>query len=229
MNDFAYQSFLIGNKAQKLVIFLHGYNSYIEDLLPFIDVLKKQLNNTLIVAPLGGEISEKNPLKKQWYALNDIDPNKKRRDPNTSVNDIIKIYNKTGDRISFVSKNINRFISNIQKEYKIKNKDTFIMGFSQGAMLALYSGLSRQYKVGGVFVFAGIVSGKDMLEKEIRSKPYVYLFHGTSDVSVQYKTLRFTKKWLNSQGIEWEAIEYDGIEHRLIDDEMLDASKIVNR
>ena len=82
---------------------------------------------------------------------------------------------------------------------------------------------------GGVFSFAGIVCGKDMLEKELASRPGVYLFHGTSDLSVQYKTLDFTKEWLDRHDIDWEAIEYDGIEHRLIEDEMKDAAEIINR
>ena len=60
-------------------------------------------------------------------------------------------------------------------------------------------------------------------------RPGVYLFHGTSDLSVQYKTLDFTKEWLDRHDIDWEAIEYDGIEHRLIEDEMKDAAEIINR
>jgi hypothetical protein len=68
----------------------------------------------------------------------------------------------------------------------------------------------------------------DMLEKEITSKPKVYLFHGTNDFSVQYKTLGYTKDWLSMHDIDWEAIEYEGIEHRLIDDEMFDTADFLN-
>ncbi|MBR5154337.1 MAG: dienelactone hydrolase family protein [Alphaproteobacteria bacterium] len=224
MNDFLYQSVLIGNKAQRLIVFLHGYNSCIEDLLPSIGILEKELNNTLIIIPSADMTCERNPNKKQWYALNDVDPERKRRNPITSIDEIIDIYNKTGNRISNVSKRLNSFISGLQKQYKITNKNTYIMGFSQGAMLALYTGLTRRYEVGGVFSFAGIICGKDMLEKEISSTPKVYLFHGTSDLSVQYKTLEYTKDWLSSHDIDWESIEYDGIEHRLIDDEMFDTA-----
>ena len=49
MSNFLYQSFFIGDKVQKLIVFLHGYNSCIDDLLPSIGILKKELNNTLIV------------------------------------------------------------------------------------------------------------------------------------------------------------------------------------
>ena len=229
LSSFNYQKFFTGSKPKKLIVFLHGYNSCIEDLLPSIEGLKNRLNDTLIITPLANCVCERNPSKKQWYGLNDVDPLKKRRNIATSVNDIVDIYNKTGERISKVSKEINSFVSEIQKEYKIKNKDTYIVGFSQGAMLAIYSGLSRRYQVGGVFSLAGIISGKDKLKQELRSKPNVYLFHGTSDVFVQYKTLEFTKKWLDKNKIYWEAFEYEGIEHKLTDEEMSDIVKIIKQ
>ena len=229
MSNFVYQKFFTGNKPKKLIVFLHGYNSCIEDLLPSVEGLRKRLSDAIIITPLANFVCERNPLKKQWYGLNDIDPLKRRRNTDTTVNDIVDIYNKTGERISEVSKEINNFISEIQKEYNIKNKDTYILGFSQGAMLAIYSGLSRRYQVGGVFSLAGIISGKDKLKQELRSKPNVYLFHGTSDISVQYKTLAFTKDWLDKNNIYWEAFEYEGIEHKLIDEEMSDIVDIINQ
>ena len=229
MSNFEFQSFVTGNKINKLIIFLHGYTSCIEDLLPSIEILKKHIDDAIIVAPLANMTSERNPLKKQWYALNDIDPDRMRRKSETNINDIINIYNKTGTRISCVSKEINDFISQLQKQYNVSNENTYIMGFSQGAMLAIYSGLTRKQKVGGIFSFSGIICGKDNLEKELTSKPNVYLFHGTSDIFVQYKTLEYTKKWLDDNGVSWEAIEYDNIPHELIYDEMIDAVDIINR
>lgn len=229
MSEFKYKKIGKGNDFSKLIIFLHGYTSNIDDVLPYAEMLAKHVNNALIVMPEADMVSERHADKRQWYALNDLDPDRRRRKPETTTDEIIEIYNKTGDRISAVAKRLNRFISDLQKEYHIANKDTFIMGFSQGAMLAIYTGLTRRYNLGGIFPFAGIVSGKDMLEQEIVSRPEVYLFHGTSDLSVQYKTLEFTKEWLKKHNISWTAMEYDGIEHKLTEDEMLDAAEIINR
>ena len=66
MSDFAYQSFQIGNTPKKLIVFLHGYNSCIDDLLPSIKVLENNLSDTIIVAPSSELTCERNPLKKQW-------------------------------------------------------------------------------------------------------------------------------------------------------------------
>lgn len=229
MSDFFYQIYGVEQNVQRLVLFLHGYNSVIEDIEPYAKMLAERLENTLVVVPLSDMQSERNPLKKQWYALLDLDPERKRRQAETPTEEIVGIYNKTGSRISAVAKRINRFLSSLQKKYNVRNKNTYIMGFSQGAMLAIYAGLTRRYELGGIFPFAGIISGKDMLEKEIISRPEVYLFHGTDDLSVQYKTLGFTKKWLEAHDVSWEAIEYEGIAHKLIEDEMIDAAEIIAR
>lgn len=229
MHEFNYKSFGTQENPKKLIVFLHGYNSAIADVEVFADILAHKLKDTLIIAPESDIQSERNPLKKQWYALADVDPDRKRRKPETPTDEIVEIYNRTGQRISTAAKRINKFITQLQKEYNISNKNTYIMGFSQGAMLAIFTGLTRRYKLGGVFPFAGIVCGKDTLEKEIYSRPDVYLFHGTSDLAVQYKTLAFTKEWLEAHDISWEAVEYEGIEHRLIEDEMEDAAQIINR
>lgn len=229
MADFVYKAFGQMENASKLVVFLHGYNSYIADVEPYALMLAEKLSDTVIIVPEADMPCERNPLKKQWYALTDVDPDRRRRKPETPTDEIVAIYNKTGKRISKTAKEINRFITQMQKQFHITNKNTFVMGFSQGAMLAIFAGLTRRYKLGGVFPFAGIVCGKDTLEKELVSRPDVYLFHGTSDLSVQYKTLAFTKEWLEEHDINWEAVEYHGIEHRLIEDEMEDAAEIIMR
>lgn len=228
MSEFKYQSIATDKDIRQLVIFLHGYTSDINDVLPYAKTLAKYLDHALIIMPEADMVSERRSDKKQWYALYDLDPDKRRRKPETPTNDIIEIYNKTGQRISAVAKRMNRFITSLQKKYHIRNRNTFIMGFSQGAMLAIYTGLTRRYNLGGIFPFAGIVCGKDMLEKEMNSRPEVYLFHGKKDLSVQYKTLEFTKDWLEQHNISWTAIEYDGIEHKLTEEEMADAARIIN-
>ncbi len=229
MSGMVYKSFGATDNVSRLIVFLHGYNSTIADVEPYAMMLAEKLAGALIVVPEAREVCERNPLKKQWYALTDVDPERRRRKPETSTDEIVAIYNRTGQRISKAAKEINRFITTLQKQYGVANKNTYVMGFSQGAMLAIFAGLTRRYKLGGVFPFAGIVCGKDTLEKELTSKPDVYLFHGTGDLSVQYKTLDFTKEWLETHGISWEAVEYDGIEHKLIEDEMEDAAEIIMR
>ena len=228
MAEYEYKTIQTGEKIEKMIVFLHGYNSCIADLEPYAEMLCQRIKHLAVVIPTPEMVCERNPNKKQWYGLVDVDPERKRRKPETPTTEIVEIYNKTGDRISDVARKLNSFISTMQKEYKVNNKHTYVMGFSQGAMLAIYIGLTRRYELGGVFPFAGIVCGEEKLASEINSRPEVYLFHGTNDLGVQYKTLSYTKSWLDKHDVAWKAIEYDGIEHRLIEDEMADAADIIN-
>ena len=107
-------------------------------------MLLQHLDNTLVVMPEADTQSERNPLKKQWYALVDVDPARKRRKPETPTDEIVEIYNRTGPRISETAKKMNAFISSLLKELKIKHRDTNVMGISQGAMLAKNLGMPRK-------------------------------------------------------------------------------------
>ena len=229
MNDFVYQKIQNSAHPLKLVVFLHGYISYAADVLPFMHLLEEQVHDALIVVPESEMACEISQFKKQWFGLKDIDPTRQRHNPDLSVCDIINIYNKMGVHISKVASRVNRFISQMQREYGISNKNTFLMGFSQGAMLALYTGLTRRYQLGGIFSFAGVICGKDSLEKELKAKPNVYLFHGTKDGLVQYKTCAFTQKWLEDHHIVQKTFKYKDLEHKLTPEEMADAALIINQ
>ena len=79
MSIYKYKAFKSGDKVNKLIVFLHGYNSCIEDVEPFAESLAKDIDGALVVVPEADMQSERNPAKKQWYALVDVDPDRKRR------------------------------------------------------------------------------------------------------------------------------------------------------
>lgn len=228
MQEFKYSVIKNDGDIRKLVIFLQGYNSSVEDISPYADALLEQLQSAAIVIPVPPIVSERNPLKRHWFALSDIDPDRRRRLPATSTPEIVEIYNRAGRRISEAARRMNIFITQMQEKYRVTDENTFVIGFSQGAMLAIYTALTRPKPLGGVMPVAGIICGKDTLEKELVSRPTIYLFHGEKDISVQYKTLAFTKQWLDEHDIYWEAFEYKDLEHRLTFDEMTEAAQIIN-
>ena len=51
MSVYKYKAFKSGSKVSRLIIFLHGYNSCIEDVEPFAEMLLQHLDNTLVVMP----------------------------------------------------------------------------------------------------------------------------------------------------------------------------------
>ena len=124
---------------------------------------------------------------------------------------------------------MNEFISEMQGLYGVNDENTYVIGFSQGAMMAIYTSLSRKQKVGGCIALSGIVAGKDCLEKELHSRPDVYMFHGKDDVTVQYKTLNFSLDWLKAHNVNVKVFRIDDLPHIINPSELVQVADIINK
>lgn len=215
------------DNISSLVVFLHGYNGCIEDHAYALSWFRKYLQNSLIVVPIAPEICDKNPSKKQWFGMKKYDPENLRFDEKTSVEQIFEIYNRTETEISERAKKINFFISEMQKKYSVDAQNTYLIGFSQGAMLALYAALICDKCLGGVFVLSGLIAGMNELSKNIRNVPSVYIFHGKKDNKVQYKTVAYTQRWLNKNNINYKSFIYEHLAHKICEDEVIKISELI--
>ncbi len=216
-----------GNKSSSLVIFLHGYNGCVEDHAYALDWLKQYLPNSLLIVPIAPEICDKNPDKKQWFGMKKYDPENIRFDEKISAEDIFEIYSRTQPEISKRAAEINEFISEVQKKYNVDSENVFLIGFSQGAMLALYSALKSKKNLGGVFALSGLIAGAQKLSEKIIGVSPIYLFHGMEDHKVQYKTLALTEKWFDERKINYEAFVYEHLAHKICEDEVIKISQII--
>ena len=219
MANFEYKCY--GNRLnpKKLVVFIHGYKSSMNDLAADMGLLSSLLPDCLIVTPQSDKY-HKNSNVLEWYDVSVYDAERKRRNPETPVDEIVSIYNLAGDQLSDRAREMNKFIDEMQVLYGLDDTCTYVAGFSQGAMMAMFTSLSRKGRVGGCFALSGIVAGKDRLERELQSKPIVYMLHGKSDITVQYKTLDFSVQWLKNHGIDVRVQEYENLPHKIIGDEM---------
>lgn len=220
MSHYVHKCYNTGDTPDKLIFFLHGYNGCVEDISYAAQMLTAKLHNSWLILPQSDQICEKNPRKKQWYSLLEADPGNLRRNPQSTVSQIVDIYNKTGENLLKVSQTLNQELDELQKKYGINDNKTYIMGFSQGAMLAIFMALTRQNPIKTCFALSGIVAGKDLLEQNLRARPKVWMFHGKDDLSVQYKTLEYSLSWLKQHKIETKAFEFDGLAHHMTEEEM---------
>lgn len=225
---FEFKQYEIG-KPQNLVVFLHGYNGDLNDHQYAVDWLKKYLQNSILLTPQAPEICDKNPSKKQWFGMLKHDTNNLRTLPTTDVADIFAVYEKAAPKIEEQAIIINQFVQEQQKKYNIDNAHTFFIGFSQGAMLAIYAALIGTKKIGAVFALSGLVAGKDRLAIQIKSHPFIYLFHGEQDLKVQYKTLAESDAWLNAHGIKNQIKTYQDLTHHINEDEIITIAQIIRK
>ena len=223
-----YKSFKIGEKPRNLLVFLHGYNDSITKYNDIIKQMSNKLKSAYVFLPESSQFCDKNTNNKQWFGILKYDANSMRRDPNTSVEDIFTIYDKAQDEIAEQSVIINDFLNNMQKQYKIEDNHTYLCGFSQGAMLTIYTALTRKKVLAGCFVFSGLVAAAKKLSQNIISRPKFYFFHGEDDLKVQYKTLPESLRWMKIHNIDVKYKTYPQLAHQLNEDEINIITEIIN-
>ena len=225
---FEFKQYQIGEKPQNLVIFLHGYNGNLEDHQYAVDWLQKYLRAAILITPQAADACDKNPQKRQWFGMQKYDVENKRSLPTTTIADIFAIYNAAAEEIAVCARKINAFIDEQQQIYGIDDAHTFLLGFSQGAMLTIYAALSRHAKLGAAFAFSGLVAGEDLLAQNINSYPPLYMFHGVEDLKVQYKTLDTSIEWLRAHHLKVRQKIYPELMHRMNENEIRTAAQIIN-
>jgi phospholipase/carboxylesterase len=97
----------------------------------------------------------------------------------------------------------------------LTRRDTALMGFSQGAMTALFAGLRQPGGCAAVLAYAGALLAPHSLAAELRARPPVLLVHGEADEVVPVEASRQAESALRAAGIEVEAAYRPGLGHGL--------------
>jgi len=154
----------IKTENTSLLILLHGYGSNEEDLFSFASELPDDLIILSTRAPqtLGyGSYS--------WYTIHFNNPQGKFSDLPEAI--------KAREIIAV-------FVDEAQKKYKISPEKTFLLGFSQGTILAYAVALNYPEKVQKVIALSGYVN-PDLLPNSLAEKDYskldFYISHGSVD------------------------------------------------
>lgn len=213
--------------ADSLLIFLHGYNNTRAEMLPAYEYLHRKMKHLSVLAPEGGLCSSRNPERKRWYKIQNFDIDGMRKQETTPVEQIAKLYNQAGAALKETAENLNLFIDEAQKQYGFNDNNTYIAGFSQGAMLAIWTALMRKNKLAGCFSFSGLAAADKELDKQIISRPDVYLLHGKQDKQVLFKCLDFTAGWLKSEQIPVTTESFDNLGHEVAEPELDFMSDII--
>ena len=183
------------NAPQKLVVLLHGYGSNGDDLLEIAKIWQPNLTNTAFFSPNAIEPSEVNPGSGyQWFGLADFDP--------TNI--------RAG--LDKARPHLNRFLKRLLAEHRLQPCDLIIVGFSQGAMLALDM-LYTIARLGGVIGYSG--SFYPPLNTAPLSTPPVLLVHGTADLVVPYLSLQLAQNQLRTLGVNVMTKTCPGLAHSI--------------
>ena len=208
MSKFNLNSIIIypenNQRIEKAIILLHGYGGDGKDISMLSYNWKRSLKNTLIICPDAHERCSINPAGFQWFDLSNDDTN-------FIINESLKAEEK-----------LKIFLDQIKEEYKLKNSDICLSGFSQGCMISINVGITSATNFNCIVGFSGKIIDKENLSKRIKSRPSILLIHGDSDVVVPTSYLLDAKDFLLRHKINVKTKIINNCEHNI----PIDASRV---
>jgi len=173
-----------------LLILLHGYGSNEEDLFSFASELPEELLIVSARAPydmsFGGYA---------WYEIT-LDANDEK-------------FSNLEEAIQSITK-IATFIDYIKSTYKTDPDNTFLLGFSQGAILSYALSLNYPNKVQHVIALSGYINEKlvPTSVSGLNITTDYYISHGALDQVLSVDWARKAPAYLNENKLQNEYSEY---------------------
>jgi phospholipase/carboxylesterase len=173
-----------GGAPTRIVVLLHGYGSDGRDLIDLGGAWGQVLPGALFVAPNAPLPCDGNPYGFQWFPL---------------------LVDRIAGRIEGAREAapvIEEFLNDLWAATGLGAADTVLVGFSQGAMMALHVGTALDQTLAGVIAFTGALVPAERFGQEGVGKPPVALIHGDLDAVVDPAMSREAAELLTANGFE---------------------------
>lgn len=193
----------VSGKADSLVILLHGYGDSGDGLISLGEEWAPNFPNTAFAAPHAPEICEMWSQGYQWFGL--------RANQDGSVS-------AKGDRADIIkapAADLSGFIDEQLAFWNLDESRLIVGGFSQGAMMALYTMPRRKKACAGVIAYSGMLVDAEGLLGDVTVKMPVLVMHGDRDDVVIPQHFHDAKTGLEKAGFDAEMILTPGLAHSI--------------
>lgn len=172
-------------EAAQLVVLLHGYGADGEDLIGLAPMLRKALPGAAFAAPNAPQRCAGAPMGRQWFAISRLDAEEARRG------------------VENASSALENFLDSELSRLGLPADRLALVGFSQGAMMALHAGLRRSAKPAAVVGFSGMLAGQPPALGA--DAPPILLIHGAADPMIPVQALFDAAGRLGAAGaaVQW--------------------------
>ena len=194
-------------KTEYLVIFLHGWGSDGNDLIQLANYWSEELPSATFLAPDAPEVCDANPGGRQWFNIMSEDKAK-------MYQELQRVYTLL---LNYIKKSL--------KLYSLEEHKYFLVGFSQGTMLALHTALKE--KCLGVIGYSGALIENGASSSSIKNK--VLLLHGMLDNIVPVSRMENAYKTLKDLSFKVEKFVFDDLEHSINEGGLKKGSEFIKK
>jgi phospholipase/carboxylesterase len=191
----------VSGKATSLVVFLHGYGADGADLLGLADVLGPHLPDTAFAAPDAPEPC-RGGYGRQWFPIPWLDGSSEAL---------------AAAGLAAASDDLNSYLDQQLAAHSLSSDRLCLVGFSQGAMMAMHVAPRRAQAMAGVVAISGRLLEAERLG-EVTSRPPILLIHGDQDAVVPFDNLAYAGQMLTGAGFDTYAHVMQGTGHGIAQD-----------
>jgi len=204
-----------GGAAKQLVVFLHGYGADGNDLIELGGQWRALLPHAAFVSPHAPERCAASPMGRQWFGLTSVAPD----DPKGAAERLKGVVSARPTIDAFLDEELARL--------GLDESRLALVGFSQGAMMALHVGLRRPRAPAAIIGYSGLLVGAETLgeaaARNLRGeRPPILLVHGDQDPMIPVDALfaamndlgvaEIPSQWHLSSGVG-HGIDAGGLRH----------------
>ncbi len=184
-----------GGPARQVVVLLHGLGADGTDLIDLAGQWAPGLPEAAFVAPDAPEPCDMAPFGRQWFSLQDRTP--------ARVEAGLRAARPALD--AFLDRELTR--------HALPPEALALVGFSQGCMLALFTGLRMARGPAAILGYSGALVAPESLAVEALARPPVLLVHGEADEVVPAARSRAAEMALRAAGVPVTALYRPGLGH----------------
>ena len=175
-----------GGAAKQLVVFLHGYGADGNDLIGLGREWARLLPHAAFVSPHAPEPCGMAPTGRQWFNLTFRDPSEMTRG------------------VAQAGPVLDAFLDAELKQHNLPAHALGLVGFSQGTMVALATGLTRRPPPAAIVGYSGALANVEAL-REGGKGPAILLVHGDMDEVIPVDAMIMAREQLAQAGlpVEW--------------------------
>jgi phospholipase/carboxylesterase len=184
-----------GGPAAQLVVLCHGIGGDGDQLADLAQAWSEALPDARFVGLDGPAPCEGAPFGRQWFSIADRTP--------------AVLAAGAAAAATFLNRRIDAELAGAG----VPPNACALAGFSQGAMMALFTGLRRDPPPRAILAYAGALLGGDGLKAELSGYPPVLVVHGEADDVVPAARSRDAERMLRQLGVPVESLYCDGLGH----------------